>query len=441
MTSKELREKRAPLAVEIKRLADLVNNENRDFTAEEKEKWEDVNERYNDLTRRIELAERAEKVEADQAEPPAGNRSALPGQEDFNGEQENRNAADGAGGRSGQPAPEDRDLAITAWFRAQSGVDLDESHEQAAQICGVRPHARDLSLDLLSTREVRALSAELGSTGANLIPQGFVATLERALLTFGGMRQVAEVMRTTEGNDIHWPTSDDTSNSGVQIGENTAVSEQNIAVGQVIFKAYKFSSNLIKVPFELIEDSAIDLPSLLGSMLGERLGRIGNTKQTTGTGAGPEGITVGAATGVTTASATAIAADEVIELIHSVDPAYRMGAGFMMHDNILLELRKLKDGEGNYLWQPGFQADVADRLLGYPITINQDMASAVTTTLKTIVYGQLTKYKIRDVGSIRLRRLVERYADSDQEGFVAFTRMDGRLVDAGTNPVKMLVQT
>jgi HK97 family phage major capsid protein len=180
---------------------------------------------------------------------------------------------------------------------------------------------------------------------------------------------------------------------------------------------------------------------MLGAMLGERLGRITNTKYTTGSGAStPRGIVTAASSGVTAASGTQIAADELIGLVHSIDPAYRNGAGFMMHDNIVLHLRKLKDGNGEYMWQSGLRDGAPDRLLGYGITINQDMQSSVATGTKTVLFGQLSKYKIRRVNGMRLYRLQERYRDTDQDGFIAFIREDGNLLNAGTAPVKYLVQ-
>ena len=112
----------------------------------------------------------------------------------------------------------------------------------------------------------------------------------------------------------------------------------------------------------------------------------------------------------------------------------------MMHDFIVRYLRKLKDGDGQYIWQPGITTGVGDRLFGYPVVINLAMASTITAGDKTVVFGQLKKFKIRDVAEVRLRRLVERYADTDQEGFVAFHRTDSGLLDAGTHPVKHLLQ-
>jgi HK97 family phage major capsid protein len=110
-----------------------------------------------------------------------------------------------------------------------------------------------------------------------------------------------------------------------------------------------------------------------------------------------------------------------------------------MHDQILLKIKQLKDGFGRYLWQAGLAYGTPDTLDGDPIFINQSMDSTVASTKKTVAYGALKKYKIRDVSSIRLRRLVERYADADQEAFVLFARADGNLLDAGTHPIKYMV--
>lgn len=449
LTSKKMREDRAPIAATIKRMADLVNDEKRDFTAEELPNWEKANADYNSLTRSIELAERAEQVtreqEADiqQAEERSETRQ-LPGRGDFNGKQ--REEAEEKETRDQGPTEEDRALALQAWLRSSADMDLESKHVRAASVCGIRPHGKRIDFKFrrdvrTMKREFRALSAVLGSAGGNTVPEGFVNSLERAMLQFGGMRGVADTMRTSSGNPMPWPTVNDTGNTGALLGENTAVSDQDIAFSQVIFYAHKYSSKQVKVPVELLEDSAFDMASEIGSILGERLGRITNTHFTTGSGANqPRGIVTAATLGVTAASATAITLDEVLNLIHSVDPAYRVNAGMMMHDAVLLHIRKLKSGDGQYLWTAGTQAGEPDRIWGYPLTINQDMASSVATTNKTILYGQLSKYKIRDVSGFRLLRLNERYADSDQVGFLAFMRCDGNLLDAGVAPVKYLQQ-
>lgn len=456
MTAKELREKRAPLAVRIREMADKINAESRDFTAEEKPAWESVNNEYNTLTRQIELADRVEAVEADQ-QRAAGDRTI--GREDRTPDRD-RNA-----GRDGAEAitDEHRSLALQAWFRSQSRKSLSDEQTGACRRLGFNPNVSELDIRLLPTRdyrqlqdtfvnrrseldrlELRTLGTVSGPSGGYLIPpQTLIRRLEVNMLAFGGVRQVAETISTTSGEPLEWPTADDTSNTGAQLAESTTIgSSVDPSFAKVIWNAYKFSSKPILVPYELLEDSAFDLPGLIGDMLGERLGRITNTKFTTGTGATtPKGIVTCSTAGKTTASATAVTADELMDLVHSIDPAYRStGCGWMMHDSILLAVRKLKDGNGQYLWSEGLRGGYPDTLLSYPITVNQDMQSSLATATKTFLFGQLNKYKIRRVNGLRLYRLQERYRDTDQDAFIAFVREDGNMLTAGTQPIKHMLQ-
>ena len=200
---------------------------------------------------------------------------------------------------------------------------------------------------------------------------------------------------------------------------------------------------MIKVPYELLdEDAAFDLPTVLGAMQGERLGRITNRKYTTGDGnSTPWGIVNRASLGRTTALATAIAADDIIRLEHSVDPAYRTSdCKYMFHDNILLALRLLKDGDGRYLWTSGANFGRPDTLNNYQICINQHMASAMASAAKTMLFGQLNRYKIRRVRGTRMRRFDELYGATDEVAFDTLTREDGNLLTTSTPSVTYLQQ-
>ena len=172
---------------------------------------------------------------------------------------------------------------------------------------------------------------------------------------------------------------------------------------------------------------------LVPSLLGERLGRIQAAQFTTGTGSSqPEGVVVGSAVGPTTASATALTADEIIDLIHGIDPSYRVGpsVGFMMHDGIVKVIRKLKTTDLQYIWQPGLQSQ-PDMIFGYPYTINQNMQATVASATKTMLFGDFSKFIIRDVATVSLYRLEERYRDVDQTGFIAFMRSDSVVSNSG----------
>jgi HK97 family phage major capsid protein len=277
------------------------------------------------------------------------------------------------------------------------------------------------------------------TAGGYLIPVGFQAELDKALLQFGGIRQAARVITTESGNALHWPTVNDTGNKGELLAINTGAASQDVAVGEKIFNAYKFSSKLVLVPIELLQDSAFDLNSYLAQALGERIGRIQADYWATGTGSSqPQGITVGGTSAFTAALASAVSTDELTDLVHSIDPAYRqMGCSFVFNDTVLKALKKLKDGQNRPLWTPGIAYKEPDTLLGYPYLVDQSMP-AMTTGLKPIAFGQMKKFIIRDVMGVSVLRLNELYAVSGQVGFLAFARADGGVVDAGTHPIKFV---
>lgn len=365
---------------------------------------------------------------------------------------------------------ETRDLALQAWAGRNYAACQTDRHRRAAEKFGINIEQRELIIELYDTaalgllqeqsrsmhpsrlraaaidsrEESRALSAFAGSAGGFVIGSTLVGALELNMLAYGAVEQVAEVMVTDTGEEMAWPTADDTSNEGEIVGENpTSANTADPTFAQVKFGAYEFSSKLVKVPVPWLEDAPANMASVLGRMLGERLGRAKNRKFTAGTGANqPRGVMVAATLGKTTASATAIAADEVKDLVHSVDPAYRNqpGAGFMLHDAVLLSLSKLKGSDGQYIWQSGLQQGLPDRLLGYGLDVNQHMDSAVTASNKTMLFGARRQYKVRRVRRLRLLRLDERFAELSQVGFIAFERADGNLLDAGTAPLKYLQQ-
>ena len=434
---KELQEQRSNLAAQIKDLAASQDN----WDSEDRAKWEEVNASYDANQQELTAAKEKADVAARAAQIDAA-------KDEQTFQQKRERKAE----RRPEITEETRQLAFQAWARHQNGFSLEDKHVEAAQRCGVDPQAAGYEVRLSSQspkmshggfgKEYRAQSLT-DSAGGYTVPEGFSNELEKSLLAFGGPRKVARVIRTSSGNDLPWPTVNDTGNTGRLLAENAAITETAITFGSKTFSAYKFSSDSVLVSSELMQDSAFNLASEVGAMLGERLGRCEAGYFTTGTASSqPGGIVTGAGAGVTAASATAIAADELFELVHSVDPAYRgqSSCGWMMHDNVLLALRKLKDGNDQYLWQEGMSAGEPDRLLGHPITINQNMASSVATGEITVLFGAMAKFIIRDAGSVRLYKLEERYRDNDQTGFVAFKRSDSGVIDAGTDPIKKLTQ-
>ncbi len=283
----------------------------------------------------------------------------------------------------------------------------------------------------------RAQATAPGAAGGYLIPQGFSGEIDKALAAWGPMldQDVARQYPTSTGNPIPWPTNDDTAQRGEQHAENGAVTDDgsgDVVLGQKTLNAYLYDSKVVRVSIEMLQDSFFSMDGLLIELFGERLGRTGNDVLTVGDGSNkPHGVVSGSTLGKTAASATAIVADELIDLQHSVDPAYRASPRcyWQMNDTTLAAIRKLKDGQGNYLWQMGdVKTGAPDTLLGKPYKINQAMAS-IATGNKAVIFGDHSKYVVRRVGDMQMISLRERYMDNLQVGFIAFMRLDGKLLD------------
>ena len=288
--------------------------------------------------------------------------------------------------------------------------------------------------------EGRAMGTNVDTAGGFIVPDEFRPAVIEAQLAFGGMREAKTTKITTaSGADLWIPTSNDTANSGVLVGENNAHTTQDITVAQSKLGAYLWSSKIVKVSLQLIQDAAIDVGSFVARQLGTRLGRVQNTYFTSsGTGASmPYSLASTASSGVAgaTGQTTTVIYNNLVDLVHSVPRAYRSGAQWMFNDGTLAILRKIKDGNGNPIWQPGLTAGAPDRLAGYEYIINDDVA-AMSASAKSVFFGQWQNYWIRDVQGTILLRLEELYAANLQVGFLAFSRADGNLIDAGTHPIK-----
>lgn len=281
-----------------------------------------------------------------------------------------------------------------------------------------------------------AMSTTTPAEGGYTVPSEIAAMVVDALKAFGGMREVAEVITTTSGNPLNFPTSDGTAEVGEIVAENQAATSGDITFGTVAVNPFKYSSKKIALPIELIQDSAIDIVAYVINRLATRLGRITNTHFTTGDGSSkPYGIAARAASGKVGASGqtATVTYDDLVDLHHSVNRAYRANARFMMNDLSVGIVRKIKDTTGRPIFVPGYDAateGAPDRLLGRPITINDDVA-AMAANAKSILFGDLSQYKIRDVaGSYSIRRFDDSaFALNGQVGFCGWMRTGGNLVD------------
>jgi len=283
------------------------------------------------------------------------------------------------------------------------------------------------------------MSTTTGSQGGYTVQSDVASVLFDALKDFSGVRQVATVIQTDMGNSLSFPTSDGTSETGELIAQNTTATAADPTFGTVALDAYKFSSKIIAVPFELLQDSNIDIEAFINRRFADRLGRVTNTYFTTGSGSSqPKGVVTASTLGKTGASGqtTTVIADDLIDLVHSVDVAYRsLGrCAFMMNDATLATIQKLKDSTGRPIFLPGYDGlsgPMADTILGYPVIINNDVA-VMAASAKSILFGDFSFYYIRDVMQAELFRFTDSaYAKLGQVGYLAWMRSGGNLLDTG----------
>lgn len=412
---KELLEKRGDVIDAQTELVEAAEKEGRELNAEEQQKFDRYEEEYKSLSKRIqtvrELNDRKKEVE-----------------------EKNEERADKLSYQTGKQ--------VTAEQVEEERENKKDIYWKVMKRMALEPDAWRDSLDSEEVRifhdyqkELRAQSAGTGSEGGFTVPEGFSGRLYESMKRFGGMRQASQVIQTASGQDLPWPTVDDTSNTGAILAENTQVSEQDVTFSEKTLNAYKYTSKLVRVSRELLQDSAFNMASFLEDKLGERIGRITNQHFTTGTGSSqPQGVVHAANLGTTTASSTAFTFSEVIDLKHSVDPAYRASnsSAYMFSDNTLAEIKKLSVGSSDArpLWQPSFVVGEPDRVDGSPYVINQDVDDSGTAGNQFMLYGDWSTYIIRDVLGIQLLALQERYADYFQIGYVAFSRHDGELLNS-----------
>lgn len=285
----------------------------------------------------------------------------------------------------------------------------------------------------VSGQELRAQGVGTLTAGGYLAPKAWRDRIIEAADTIANVAAVADLLTTTSGEAMAWITEDDTANEGAILAENTAVTEQDMAWGTSELGAYMYTSKLVRVSLQLLQDDDYNAEARLGTALGRRIGRAQNRHFTTGTGtAQPEGIVTNAAIGKTGAAGqvTTVTYDDLIDLELSVLEAYRTNGRFMFSDTTLGALRKVKDTTGQYLWQPGLQAGAPNLLNGHPYIINNYMPTPAASA-KTILFGDFREgFVVRRVRDVQLLRLAERFADFLQVGFLAFNRADSKLQNA-----------
>lgn len=298
-----------------------------------------------------------------------------------------------------------------------------------------------------ATPEQRALlqvsaaqSTGTGSAGGFLVPQRLSNRLVEAMKAYGDLYSLATIYPSPEPNTVLIPSVDNTSRKAAIIGENSADTAVDMTFSQTSIAMYQYRSTWLASNRFLLADAT----NVEGSMIrffGTAFGRALNEHITVGTGSSqPHGVVGSAATGVTAGSATAVTADNITSLIYSVDGAYRNapGAGLMMNSQTQLALLLLKDTTGQYLWRPAVAAGQPNTFNGFPVYINEDMAN-IGASAAPVLFGDFSNYHITTYGTMRLEVARELHLANDQTGYYGFAYYGGRLVNAGTNPVKKLV--
>ena len=275
---------------------------------------------------------------------------------------------------------------------------------------------------------LNALQEGTDSEGGYLVPDEFERTLVEALEEENVFRTLAHVIKTSNGDrKIPVVASKGTAS---WVDEEGAYQESDDAFSQVSIGAYKLGT-MIKVSEELLADSVFDLEAYISKEFARRIGAREEESFFNGDGKGkPLGILAskdGAEVGVTAASATAITADEVIDLFYSLKAPYRKNAVWVLNDATVKQIRKLKDSSGQYLWQPSLVAGTPDTILGRPVKTSAFMPVAAAGA-KTIAFGDFKYYWIADRQGRTFKKLSELYAANGQVGFMGTQRVDGKLI-------------
>jgi len=275
---------------------------------------------------------------------------------------------------------------------------------------------------------VNALQVGTDSEGGYLVPDEFERTLVQALEEENIFRKLAKIIQTSSG-DRKIPIVT-THGSASWLDEEQLYPESDEVFGQTSIGAYKLGT-FIKVSDELLNDSVFDLESYISTEFARRIGHKEEEAFFVGDGTGkPTGIFAasgGAQVGVTAAGATAITVDEVLDLFYSLKSPYRKNAVWVMNDSTVKAIRKLKDGQGQYLWQPSLTAGTPDTILNRPVYTSA-YVPAIAAGAKTIAFGDFGYYWIADRQGRSFKRLNELFATTGQVGFMATQRVDGKLI-------------
>jgi len=381
MTIVEMREKRAKLWNTMEGFLDTHRNDKGVLSAEDDATYANMEKDLNDLSNEIRRMERRDAMEAELRKPVSRPLTSAP----------EKPVADIKTGRASNAYKED----FGRHLRGKAPIH-------------------------------NVLSESTDADGGYLVPEEFEHDIITGLDEANVIRSLAKVITTR--NDRKIPVSVGHS-VAAWTAENDAYTESNPTFGQKEIDAHKLT-DLIRISVELLQDAAFPLEQYIANEFARAFGIAEEQAFCVGTGSGqPTGIFTanGGTVGVTAAANNAVTADEIINLVYALKAPYRRNAKFLMNDATISQIRKLKDGNGVYLWQPSLQAGEPDRLLGYEL-YTSPYVPVMAAGAYTIAFGDFKNYWIGDRSGRTVQRLNELYATNGQIGYVATERVDGKVI-------------
>lgn len=413
MTALELKEHRAKIVHDARQLIDTADSEKRELTGEESHQVDKLFEEADKLEAKIDTLEKREAVEAAEARLKTAERRTRPTLAKIEDEP---NYAD----------------ALRTWFcrgvrgNRITGADLDN-----AARCGLDIASNEIELTRPKiSRRAMDKSNTTGSIGWTEFYSGFYEELK----AYGPVLNLISYRDSDNGQALPIPVMSDVDNKAAILAEAAQTNAADVSVTSVTLNGFKYESKEVILSLELLQDSSVDLESYVARAIAERFGRGYAEHVTKGVGTTePFGIVTRATNSSIVAGGTAAAptldGDKLIDLAESLDDAYKAGpnVGFMMHPATIAKVRKLKDSNGQYLWQPSLQAGIPGTFYGHPVHRNQNMTTSGANA-RIAVFGDFSKYLWRNVMGVQIYRLDQLRIRNGQISFLAFARADGNLI-------------
>lgn len=380
---RDLLQKRGEIVNSMTGILEKAEKENRDLNAEEQSQYEAMDKDQTELKARADRLHKAEEL---------------------------KNELSTIDGRGVRPNPGEEVKNKFAADSYKNGFD---------RYARVGKNGIDMNV-------MNALEVGTDSEGGYIVPEEFETMLIAKLQDINAFRPLVNTITTASDRNIPVEASIPTA---TWTAEEAAYTESDPAFGRVVLSSHKLGV-ITKVSEELLQDAFFDVASYLAGAFAKAFGIAEESAIVNGDGSGkPTGIIQGTTANVSLAGAAAITTDELFDIYHTLTRPYRSSATWLFNDSTVKLIRKLKDADNQYLWQPGLQAGQPDRLLNRPIVASTAMPAATTGNV-SVVFGDMRSYTIADRSNRVMQRLNELYAANGQVGFRMFERLDGKVTDS-----------